>query len=128
MSGYRQDDDWAELTTESGEPLQSRRTFLFFGALIFVPILVGVIAHFTVARTVSLFAALGFLSISAYSFQAIRTGIRDRYFEARGFRVYKADSPVIYSMYFGLHAFMLPVGLVIGIACAVTAILDPFSQ
>lgn len=128
MSGYRPDDDWAELTTESGEPLQSGRALLFFGALIGVPILVGAVNHFTLARMMFLFFALGFLSISFFSLQALRTGIRERYFEARQFRVHKADSPVIYSMYFGLHACLLPLGLVIGIACAAIAILNPFSH
>jgi hypothetical protein len=128
MSGYRPDDDWAELTTESGEPLQTWQPFAFFAALIGVPTLVGAVGHFSFGRTVCLFIALTFFSLTAFSFRALRTGIRERYFEARQFRVNKADSPVIYSMYLGLHALLLPLGIVIGIACAAAVILNPFSH
>ena len=129
MSGYRPDDDWAELTTESGEPLQTWQPFVFFGVLIGVPILVGAVGHFSSGRTMCLFIALSFLSLSVFSFQALRTGIREGYFEARQFgRVHKADSPATYSMYFSLHVCMLVLGLMIGTACMAVVILNPFAR
>lgn len=127
MRGYRPDDDWAELTTTSGEPLQSGHAFLFFAAVVGVPILVGLIAHFTVARTVSLLVAVSFLSASAVVLQELRTCVRRRYFEFPLYqaRVSKEESPLGFSVYFGVYSCTVAIAAAIGIAFGALVLFDP---
>jgi hypothetical protein len=128
MTGYRPDDDWSEPTTLSGERQKSGQVLLIWAALLGIPVAAGLIGHFSLARTMCLFFALAATFISALSFQALRTAIRRHYFEARQFRVHKAESPRIYSMYFGLHAVALPLFSVFAIICAAAVFVGPFTR
>src|SRR3954464_11316607 len=98
MAGYRPDDDWSELTTDSGEPMSgSWRVIVAFAALLAVIVAVALVGQFPIGRTVCLLFAVGFAWISAISAQRRWVGVRDHYFEARQFgRVRKANSPINY--------------------------------
>ena len=127
MRGYRPDDDWAELTTQSGESLQSGHAFLFFGAVVALPIVVGLIGHFTIGRTVSLLIAVSLLSAGAVVVQELRACARRGYFEFPLYRirVSKEKSPWTFSWYFVLYSGGAAIALAIGITCAALVYFNP---
>jgi hypothetical protein len=128
MTGYRPEDDWSQITSDSGEPMSgSWRVIVVFAAILALAILVCSLGHFSTGQVVCSLATLAFFWISALSFQRLRIGIRERYFEAGRFgRVYRSEMPVNYWIYFGVHSFMLPIGLAIGVVCAAAVYLNPF--
>jgi uncharacterized membrane protein YidH (DUF202 family) len=125
MPGYRTDDDWSEVTpVDKGLP---GRIVIPAAAGVFVAtILVALIGHFSIGRTICALFALLFLALVGVSVRAIGIGAWDDYFEARSMVVRKADQPVAYWMYFALHVLLVPLFLAIAIACAGLSYLDPW--
>ena len=130
MAGYQPDDDWSEPTTATGEPMSgSWRVIAAFAGVLAVVFIVAFFGRFPAGRTLCSVFAVIFLWIAVLSVQALRTGIRDQYFQAGRFgRVYRAESPINYWFYFGLWALMLPLGLAVAIVSAAAVYFNPFAH
>lgn len=107
----------------------SWRVIVAFAGVLAVIVAVGLVGKFSLGRAVCLLFAVGFSWISAISAQRLRVGVQDHYFEARQFgRMYRAESPINYWLYFSLYALILPIGLGVAIASAAAVYFDPFSH